>query len=503
MSFEHSGAIGRISSAPPSPGGLAPGPQSPPGPQSRGGSAFGGGSSVGVDHESTSATALEGVAGFRMRIFDFGSSVPVAVRLRQADACQAPLPPAHDDPGPGVRGPRSLQHLAQPVNFDALDGPDEEQSGSNEEVGRKRDLGDELFSMRFNVDNSREEVAHFDRFGILRGDEKLIGKGSWGEIYLGVDMLTSVDEKVDRSSEASLIAVKKIEMKAKRSESDHNCVKNEAAAMQKLNEIVVQHREDVPHPQSGSASSDLSHDHLRWHDKNLRPFLHVSDDLQPDSRMMIEESKLLKHAKSELPTEQLAADFVKHVTASEQAEWFGSMDLSLQTGALQGSSPDEGSSRHADASTVPDHPGKKHIVGYHGQYVVQRARTCGQIARDANPAVDYYLVMDYINGKNLEDLFLFEHPQIAYGRGSSVTDHIYNQEYCGYLLSQLCDAVAYCHSMGVAHRDIKPANIMIDQFSNLKLIDFGLAIFRPASPKSAADFPSASGHRRQTLASSS
>jgi len=37
-------------------------------------------------------------------------------------------------------------------------------------------------------------------------------------------------------------------------------------------------------------------------------------------------------------------------------------------------------------------------------------------------------------------------------------------------------AIAHCHSNEIAHRDIKPENIMIDNFGDIKLIDFGLSL---------------------------
>lgn len=39
--------------------------------------------------------------------------------------------------------------------------------------------------------------------------------------------------------------------------------------------------------------------------------------------------------------------------------------------------------------------------------------------------------------------------------------------------SQIVSAVAYIHSKGICHLDIKPDNIMVDEFGNMKLGDFG------------------------------
>src|SRR2546425_6168799 len=43
------------------------------------------------------------------------------------------------------------------------------------------------------------------------------------------------------------------------------------------------------------------------------------------------------------------------------------------------------------------------------------------------------------------------------------------------VLVKVCDAVAFAHSRGILHRDIKPANVMIGEFSEVLLMDWGLA----------------------------
>jgi len=88
------------------------------------------------------------------------------------------------------------------------------------------------------------------------------------------------------------------------------------------------------------------------------------------------------------------------------------------------------------------------------------------------PFQGQYLVMDYIEGEDLEEMRR---------RSSGNIPEAQAMEW----LSQICDALDYLHSQNppVIHRDIKPANIKISPEGRAVLVDFGIVKLFEADSK--------------------
>jgi serine/threonine-protein kinase len=77
-----------------------------------------------------------------------------------------------------------------------------------------------------------------------------------------------------------------------------------------------------------------------------------------------------------------------------------------------------------------------------------------------------YVVLEYVDGRTLEDLLSSGEPLPA----ASAYD----------IMTQVLQALAYAHGLGVVHRDLKPDNVALvstDAGYVVKLLDFGLAKF--------------------------
>ena len=74
----------------------------------------------------------------------------------------------------------------------------------------------------------------------------------------------------------------------------------------------------------------------------------------------------------------------------------------------------------------------------------------------------YYIVMEYVEGKTLK--------QLLKRRGSLTITEVID------IMSQVTDGMAHAHDSYIIHRDIKPQNIMILDNGMVKITDFGIAM---------------------------
>jgi serine/threonine protein kinase len=78
-----------------------------------------------------------------------------------------------------------------------------------------------------------------------------------------------------------------------------------------------------------------------------------------------------------------------------------------------------------------------------------------------------YYVMKRVRGERL-DVALREMPSLAERLG---------------IFERICDAVAFAHAHGVVHRDLKPENVMIGEFGETLVLDWGAAKTLGESPE--------------------
>ncbi len=106
------------------------------------------------------------------------------------------------------------------------------------------------------------------------------------------------------------------------------------------------------------------------------------------------------------------------------------------------------------------------------EYFAREADTLAQLKHAAIPAISdrfdhqnrHYLVMEYVEGRNLEE-------EIAQ-RGGPLPEGLVID-----VARQLCDVLAYLHGLQppIVYRDLKPSNVMLTGNGRVVLVDFGIA----------------------------
>ncbi len=95
-----------------------------------------------------------------------------------------------------------------------------------------------------------------------------------------------------------------------------------------------------------------------------------------------------------------------------------------------------------------------------------------------------YFVMKRVRGRTLGDIIA------ALAAGDATTQERYPLRRLLAAFNSVCLAVEFAHSRGVVHRDLKPGNVMLGDFGEIYVLDWGLAKVLHA-PDDANDLPGA------------
>ncbi|MHC5079649.1 MAG: protein kinase domain-containing protein [Planctomycetota bacterium] len=80
-----------------------------------------------------------------------------------------------------------------------------------------------------------------------------------------------------------------------------------------------------------------------------------------------------------------------------------------------------------------------------------------------------YFTMTKIVGRDLREILQ------AWEKGDEDTRKKFNRPRLLRVFQEVCNAIAYAHDHGVIHRDLKPANVMVGEYGEVFVVDWGLA----------------------------
>ncbi|MBI3876090.1 MAG: protein kinase [Verrucomicrobia bacterium] len=118
------------------------------------------------------------------------------------------------------------------------------------------------------------------------------------------------------------------------------------------------------------------------------------------------------------------------------------------------------------------------------QRFLQEARVLGQLAHpNIVPIHDLgtdslgrlFYTMKLVQGVTLQDIL----QKLKDGDTETLAKYPLNQLLT--VFHKVCDGVAFSHSRGILHRDLKPSNIMVGEFGEVLVMDWGLAKILPGS----------------------
>ena len=99
------------------------------------------------------------------------------------------------------------------------------------------------------------------------------------------------------------------------------------------------------------------------------------------------------------------------------------------------------------------------------------------------PGGETFFTMKRIGGHTLEEIV------DGLREGATAMAANYTRRKLLSAMSQVCLAVAYAHSRGVVHRDLKPANVMLGDFGEVYVLDWGVAKVAGASDTASTQSP--------------
>ena len=74
---------------------------------------------------------------------------------------------------------------------------------------------------------------------------------------------------------------------------------------------------------------------------------------------------------------------------------------------------------------------------------------------------ELFLIMEYARGGELFE-FIVSHKRVR-------------EKEAARFMHQIISGIEYLHKLGICHRDLKPENLLMDDYNNIKIVDFGLS----------------------------